>query len=184
MNEGSESIFIGLANILAAWWIPIQILVAIIGLFMAGGALLKLGGELNKGGGNLSSGGNLIRVLLVAGVLVNIMTAIDMMSYSMFMSAPDNRTGLTFNGSAGDSASTSMLRFVVFAVQFIGFIGFVSGWVALSKSPSERQGGLAKPIMHIIGGTFALNYSTAIGYLANDLGGAFGTMATRLFGTT
>lgn len=59
-------------------------------------------------------------------------------------------------------------------VQVIGLIAFIRGWILLAKSGSQgghQQGSFGKGIMHIIGGTFAINIVETLNVINNTLYG-------------
>lgn len=59
-------------------------------------------------------------------------------------------------------------------VQVIGLVSFIRGWILIAKSASQsghQQGSFAKGIMHIIGGTLAINIVETLNVINNTLYG-------------
>lgn len=97
--------------------------------------------------------GRSLAMILVGGVLISVMAAADMASNSIFGS--DNLTLVGIESVVSDNAGPAKPMFdLLFRIGWIvGFLGFISGWIGLTKQQLELYGSIAR----ILGGAVAMN---------------------------
>ncbi len=147
-----------------------------IGFFMKALLTLKTHGEQRSSSG-ASSMKEAIIYMFVAIMLLYFPTAFEVvmnttfgysnvLSYStVSTTSPIMNSILSMDSEAGQS--------IVIIIQTIGLCAFIRGWVLISRiSQGQSQGNLGKGLMHVVGGTFAMNVVGTIEVFWNTL---FGT---------
>jgi len=119
--------------------------------------------------------------LVVGGILlVNIEVALRLFSNSVLGSSP-GEWGFSATAAAGPGQNYVLVA--LSAIKLVGAVGFVRGCYLLGQSSRDAGGGnVWFAIVHLVGGTVALNVETFAVMLGNTLGGTLGTTINQLLG--
>lgn len=173
MNESLVNV---LSN-LQPWWGAFKSISVFIGLALAITGLYHLGKpEKTRGSGKVP-----LLILFSGVMLTNQSLTMDALSMTIFMET--SRTGLEVDVNSG-AASERFILFIKLSVTLIilvGYYGFTTGWVLLSKSSSQTST-LGPAIAHIGGGIAAINVEKVIMMFAKTVGGDFYMNAGQYFG--
>lgn len=127
--------------------------------------------------------------LLVGTVMIYIPTSTDVITSTLFGSAPSMfdagggasvyRMGqasdqiMGYASVALESQWATLINTVVYYMQFIGFLAFMRGWIIISHAAQHhgQEGSLSKGLIHIVGGILAINFLPLIKAISNTIGG-------------
>lgn len=129
---------------------------------------LKVYGEARTMTSSQSSIKTPLAYLLAATFLIFIPSGFSVIN-STFFSTPNP---LSYTGGNVGSFTESSIVAVIGAVQLIGLIAFIRGWLLIARAGehSGQPGAVGKAITHIIGGAFAINVVQVKDVVWNTLG--------------
>ena len=148
----------------------------ICGIGIALGAvfrLKKLGVRSAMMGGDGSYAGPLVQLLIGAALVYSpsLLSAIN----TTFWGDPAFQTALSWSSQNSGSGSqiVAVITPLVGIIKLIGCIAFLRGWLILTRMGSgggQQPGQISKGIVHIIGGTLAMNITQTMTVVMATLG--------------
>ncbi|MBT4884975.1 MAG: hypothetical protein HON55_02360 [Legionellales bacterium] len=95
---------------------------------------------------------------------------IDIMVFSLFGGSVQSTLSWENNSSGIDWAEA--IAPMIETIQVIGFIAFIRGWILVTRCTGEQSqpGSVSKGLIHVIGGTLAINITGTMDVLSNTFG--------------
>jgi hypothetical protein len=117
-------------------------------------------------------------ITFISGILMlNLSVFSDVLARSLFGTDPAGILSYRPQVSSG----SEIIRFVLLAVGLTGLIGVGRGLFLLRLTPPEG-GGLARAIVHMIGGILCMNFAEFLRILASGFGGEVEILITSVIG--
>lgn len=105
--------------------------------------------------------------LLTACVLVYWPSMLHVMMKTMFT----YQNPLQYQDAGNSAQYDLMVQVAGLLIQFVGFVGFVRGWILLAAyGEGGQQTSIAKPLLHIFGGILAINIFASWTIIKNSFG--------------
>lgn len=158
----------------------VAIVATLMGVLMVGNALIKAYAMSSDSGAWRGQGdatiGGVVWSLVIGGILVSSMSAVQMFGNTIF--AGDVNGGALLYQSAGMTATQKTAMTAIMALfTLAGYIAFVRGWVILNKHfNGVIKDGVGMGLTHIIGGTILIYLNVFLEVLQNTTGLQVGQM--------
>lgn len=157
---------------LEAWWGPITLIAAAIGLALAVSGLTGL--ALGNGERRWKAFASLLSGVL----LINLPELMDVLSQTIL--SADSASPLSYAAPRNHPAG-NLVRVSVLVIGLVGLIGVARGVYLLRLAPAEG-GGPARALVHLIGGILCVNLVEFLKLLAASLGGEVEAIIATIVG--
>jgi len=176
-SSSTGQMMLRLAHELSVSWGPLHIIAYLIGFTLVGIGLVQFVGQRT---GRYQGGALGPLMTVFAGIaLLNILGVMNLVMQSTLSTQSLNALNYS-NVSGGSSIGKPFIEGALAIVEFVGFIGVIRGCIMIAERGKGNQNvGTGSIIAHLVGGTFAVNFTAFLHTLGVTFGGPIQSSITH-----
>ena len=134
-------------------------------------------GEYKDASGAWTEGWETVGTFWAAVLLLNLPSLMDALSMTVFNQTSEQSLGYSPPSSPG----AIYIQFAVYAIQIVGVIGIARGVCLLRDTPNQAMN-FSRGIVHLFGGTLAVNLVSFLRGIGATVGGDVQTYVAKIIG--